>query len=449
MERIRRGWARGGLWLGLLLLIASPALSQFEGREKARREREGKGRERTYEEKWTLDPANEDPEWRRAHELYATGHYDETLELFEKFLKESPNEVSVACSMGGIYWDLGDYARAEKWFDRALEIVPRHVEARKFKARMFYQMARWTEAEKIFKELLTFENLRPDIRGSANLNLGKIALLRRRFRNAARHFIEAAKSPRKGHRSQAEKGRLMVVRFRRTLMWQSEETKGLRVFFSPDIPAAGGKAGRRAFAERCQTALDRICRTLGMSFKEKLPLYVFKDEGQAYEITGQDLPTWKYSWWILATAWDRDPGYDIALQAVARVRGFRPSSKILVTGLAAYAAGLPNPHERARKLLAKGRLRTLAEMHVRQTYDLEEARPYGQSFVTWVIDTYGMDRFLESYAWFKLVLLDPVWRSKATGRMDWSGALTAIFRRGIGEDYPALERRWRDFLRGR
>ena len=436
----------------LLALVVSSGtvMGQFEERTKRREKEEAdQKRPKTYEEKWTLDPANEDPRWKRANELYRTGHYDETLKLFLSFLAEDPNEVSVVCSMASMHWDRGEYVLAEKWYDEALKLVPKHVEAKKFKARMFYQMGRWKESEELFKELIQVKGLRGDILGSSRLNLGKIALLRRNFREASKWFWEAAKSPRKGHRSQAEKGRFNVVRFKRTRMWNSMETAGLKIFFSPRIADAADRSVREAWANDRQQALDRILKTLGMSFTQKMPLYVFKDDGDSFEVTNQKLPSWKYSWWIMATGWKRPPGYDMALQMVARVRGYRPPSKPMVTGLAAYACGsLGDPHRAARQFLRQKKLRGFAEVHVSQVYELDEALLYGQSFVAWLIDTYGMDKFLKSFAEYKLVRLDPRYKSTATGRITWTELLSEAFRRGIKEDLPTLEKRWKSFLRG-
>jgi len=427
------------------LMLQGGLKAQFGERKRHRRQQE-KEQDPSYRAKWTLDPDNEDPEWRRAHELYKNGRYDETLVLFKSFLAKSPREVSVAVSMAGIYWDRGQYKLAEQWYDKALKMVPGHVEARKWKARMFFQLGRFKESEQLFKELLQIPALRTDIQSASQLNLGKICLVERRFNEASKWFMKAVHSRRKGHRTQGHKGLLMVARLRRTRMWNREQTANLRIFFSPEVAAAGDASRRKSWARTRQQAFERINKLLGLSFKEPLSLYVFKDDGDAYEYTGQDLPTWKYSWWTMATTWRGDPGYDMALMMVARVRGFRPPSKPMVTGLAAYAAGLPEPHKAARRLFREGRLKGFAAVHVHQSYSIQEGLLYGQSFVAWLSDNFGLQKFLTTFAEFKLVLLDARFRSAATGRIDWPRLLSAAFQRGLGASLPECEQRWHAFL---
>lgn len=401
-----------------------------------------------YRKRYTLDPEKQDPRQVKFGKLYLAGRYDEAMPILREWLSEDPKDVGAAVTLANMYWDLGQFSQAEEWYKRALEMVPRHVEAPKWLGRMYLHRGRFSEARELFEKLVEREKLRPDIRGSSELNLGKLALIRRDFRAADRYFFNAGRSPRKGHRNMARKGRHLTARLKKTRLWNHTKTRNLHWYFSPEIPQARDEAARKAWAAKRQTVFDRMCKQLDLSFEETWTCYAFKSDADANAITGQDLPTWKYSWWLVATAWDRDAGFDLALQLAARVAGARPRSKPMVVGLACYLdddAG--DPHAAAREELGEGRLVTFADAHKSQRYDLQEARLYGESFVAWLIGTYGMERFLESYKVLNVVLLDPAWVHPTTRTIDWDRALSGVFRRGIGEDYPSLEARWMEFLR--
>ena len=412
--------------------------------------------QKDWEEKWTTDKNNEHPLWKKAVEHRRRGEVDEAMVLYRQFLKEDPNEISVIVSMGSCYAEKGDLDQAEAWWRKALVVVPGQQWARIYLGRLLYHRGRFEEAETVLEVLANNARALPSPWASAHLNLGKIAMVRRKWRRADRHFkeiLEDASAP-KGKRNMARKGRRRVQHYRDTRLWVRERSEHLNFFFSPRIQG-GTAAKRKVWVQKREKAWMRICGALGLSFPERLPVYVFKDGGDAYGYTGHDeLTTWKYSWWEIATGWDRDPAYDLAHQLLPRVTESRAGSKVLYEGLCcvlAYPDG--DQHSEARRLLREGRFPTLdpsirdgrtviAAIHANQRRSLDDVRPIARSFVADLVKRYGLKAVIKSYSNYNNVMLNPDWVDKATRKKRWGAALSEVLQRGVGVGLDALESAW-------
>jgi tetratricopeptide (TPR) repeat protein len=427
-----------------MLLLVWGTLAPAQGGREPKEEEPEQSEE--WRAKWTTDPDLADPRWQQAVKFRRYGDVDAAIALYEEFLAEDAKEVTVLVSMGVAHWEKGALKEAETWLRRAKELVPKHIKARQFLGQLLLHQGRFTEAKAEFEGLVALDWNRPDVKASGHLNLGRIALIERRFPEADKYFYETGRSPDNGDRHSAMKGRRLVLGYRSTRLWPSEKGERLHIYFSPTAGEASDPAKRRAFAAEREKLFARMCTTLGVSFPEPWVVYCFAEEVDGYAVNGSEaIHDWKYSWWIIHDAWKEPAGHQIAHQLVARVGGGRPANKILVEGLCCYLDGdSTDPHAAARALLAQKKLKSLARMQVDQSYSLETARPYASSWVAWLIDTYGMERFLLSYRWFNNVFLarfeieDPVLRAEA--------ALSEVYRRGVGEDLPSLERAWREFL---
>ena len=429
--------------LVLILLLVAPGLWAQDGDD------DDPPMSDEYRAKWTTDPGDVDERWQEAVRLRFIGDVDGAIELYKVFLSENEDEVSTTISMGMALWEKGSLAEAEEWFRKAKVMVPKHIKARQFLGQMLFHTGRFTEAKQEFLELEALEWNRPDVLASARLNLGKLALLERDWSAADTWFEKTGQIADKGARSQAGKGRALTMSLRRTYLWSEEIRPHVKVYFSPRCREARNPASRTTWADEAEASFTRVLSRLGMEWPEPIPLYVVADAADVYGIMGLDRPhTWKYSWYLLASEWDGDKGHNIAHHLVARVRGNRPSSKLLVEGLCIWLDDdRGDPHAGARDLLKQDRLPTIARLHLKQRYDLENVSDVAGSFVSWLIDTYGLEKFLESYVRYILVNRDPSWIDPNTLRKDWGGVLSKVFRMGIGEDLPTLESRWRAFLR--
>lgn len=404
-----------------------------------------------FEKKWTTDPTKADPRWEQAAKHRRYGELEEAIALYEKFLEENEDEISVLVSMGNAYWELGELDEAEAWLKKAKAHVPNHIKARQYLGQLLFQKGRFTEAKQEFTELIGLKWNRPDVVASGHLNLGRIALVQRDWRAASKHFFETGRSPEKGDRHSAKRGRFLAMQLRRSNLWSREKTKHLDIRFSPEVKAAKDPVKRKAWAQAREQAIVRICRELEVTYPERLAMYVFRDGVDCHTHTGQnELMTWRSFWWMVWTGWDRPPGYDLASQIVPRIRGNRPSSKPFVVGLCSYLDGTnKRPHAIARNLLKTGRLPSISAAHSSQRYPLIDALDkYGaESLVTFLVSTYGMKAFLKSFGSYDNVMKNAKWRVSSEGTFRWRDAVSAVLERGLGEEIGAVESKWHDFLR--
>ncbi len=372
------------------------------------------------------------------------------IALYDTFLAENPRDVAVLVSLGAAYWELGELKTAEEWFKKAQVVVPRHIKASQFLGKLYYDTGRFREAKAEFERLLTFEKIVPDVKGSAHVNLGKIALVEGRYRDADEQFRAVADSDDNGDRATAEKGRMMGVRLRRTLLWERISTPHLNLVFSPDVSKAHNQAAREQWAKEREAAYVAMSKKLGVDMPGPVPMYVFADNVDAYSISNQeDVHSFRYSWWFVWTEWGRDAGHDLAHQLASRCPGSRPASQMLVEGLCCWLdTDSSDPHAVARGLVRAGKMRSLVDWHADQSYSLDEARTGAESLVAFLIERHGLESFLKSYVAYNLVRLNPEWRVQATGQYRWAEALTEIFRAGIGQSLAEVEAEWLAFLRG-
>jgi Flp pilus assembly protein TadD len=427
-----------------LILTAVTALAQGESEdeEEARRRAE-------WRAKWTTDPNNVDQRWERAAKLRYNGKVDEAMDLYREFLAEDENEISVVVSMGTAWWEKGEFDKAIEWFERAKKMVHRQIKARQFLGQIYFFLGRFEEAKKEMEDLLALDYPSPNVNASARLNLAKIALIQRRFRDADKLFYQVGKSPEKGDRASAEKGRFLTMRMRKTKYWNKELTKNLEIHFSPKIPEESDPGFRKRWAAARQAAFDRITSQLGLEFKERIPVYAFRDMGDGYEVSGQDkIPSPRYSWWLTWTTWDSDPGRDLGYMLVARAAGSRPANIPWVCGLVAWLDDdKSDPHATARELLRKGELPSCVRIYSDQRYSLQRALEYGESFVAHIIETYGLEAFLRCYRSYNNVMCDTGFIDPVTRIKDWDAALSEVLRRGTGQDLRTIESSWHQRLR--
>jgi tetratricopeptide (TPR) repeat protein len=374
------------------------------------------------------------------------GDVDTALGFYDQILKTDPKALSVHIAIGTAHWEKGDLAEAEKWLVKALEINPKQIKARQFLGQLRMQSGRFAEAIATFDELLKLEHNLDDVVASAHLNLGRIALVKRKWADAERHFKEVGRSPERGDRASAAKGLKYLSRLRKTAYWNREQTPLLDVHFSPKVDEAKDAAWRKAWVARRERALTKMYEALGWSIAEAIPLYVYKDHDDAYEISDFDTTLGiRYSWWLVHTLADAAPGRELAVQVCARVYGSRPASVPLVEGLVRWFDDSGRDrHEPARKLARAGKLRDLVHLHAHQREDdgMNEA---AESFVAFAIGHYGLKPFLASYRNYNLVMLDTKWISG--GAFRWKDALSEVFKRGLGASVDEAESKWRASLK--
>jgi len=90
--------------------------------------------------------------------------------------------------MGGICWSKGDFAAAADWFTRAVELSPRHAEARQNLASALAGQGKLDEAIAVFQDAL---RLQPDYE-AARVNLAAARVQRQAWIDASMHYDAGA-----------------------------------------------------------------------------------------------------------------------------------------------------------------------------------------------------------------------------------------------------------------
>lgn len=375
------------------------------------------------------------------------GDVDAALEFYKQILETDPKALTVHLAIGTAHWEKGNLAEAETWLKKTLEINPRQIKARQFLGQLQMQSGRFADSVATFNDLLKLEHGLDDVVASAHLNLGRIALVKRKWVDAEAHFKNVGRSPEAGDRASAEKGLKMLTRLRKTAYWNREQTPLLDVHFSPKVEEAADPAWRKQWVARRERALKKAYEAVKWSIPEAIPVYVYRNNDDAYEISdADDTQGIRYSWWLVHTLADATPGRELAVQVVARVYGSRPASLPLVEGLVRWLDDSGRDrHAEARKLLKAGKLRDLVHLHANQRFEdgLKEA---SESFVAFVIGQYGLEKFLASFRNYNLVMLDTKW-IVAGEQFRWRDALDEVLRRGVGATVAEVESKWRASLK--
>jgi tetratricopeptide (TPR) repeat protein len=388
-----------------------------------------------------------DARYEGAVEARRIGDVDKAIGFYREILKTDPKALTVHIAMGTAFWEKGELAEAEQWLLKALEINPKQIKARQFLGQLRMHSGRFAEAITTFDELLKLEKNLDDVVASAHLNLGRIALVKRKFADAEKHFREVEKSPERGDRASAERGLMIALRLRKTTFWNKEITPTIEAYFSPKIAEQGDAAWRKAWVAKREAALKAMYDALQWKIPEPIPVYVYKNDDDCYEISDQETAhSFRYSWWLCHTLANSTPGHDLAHQVVSRRFGARPASVPFVEGLCTYFDGTgADRHAGAKKLLRADKLRDLVDLHSDQRTE-EGMHEASASFVAFAIETYGLKKFLDSYRVYNNVMLNPEWRLPGKS-YKWSSALDVILKKGLGVSLADFESRWRASLR--
>ena len=168
-------------------------------------------------------------------------------------------------------------------------------------------------------------------------------------------------------------------------------------------------------AEQRDRGFDEICRFLGKDSDVRLRMILFEDAATKYSHTGHTGAGWATGNMVVEIYNEKqklDPYHETA-HILMRPYGSPPalfnegfatyiSERLGSHALAAMSGGESSIYDRVRKLNAKGELIELEELLTYTEIGSREtnppvAYPEAASFVKFLIDTHGKDRFLEAY----------------------------------------------------
>jgi hypothetical protein len=223
--------------------------------------------------------------------------------------------------------------------------------------------------------------------------------------------------------------------------WALSESQHFKFYY---MPGTAAERDLPRLAVLAQTALDRITTVLSMNLDGQMSIYfvprIFWQGGAAYadkvllisyldrNYTGVE--TWTY--------FTHEGTHALAQDLIQPKDNGGGPDGVLVEGLAVWATGghyrLEPLDEWAAVIAASDRYIPLSELRAGPFYDFQHEISYleGGSFVKFLIERYGLDRFKELYG-------------QATGDVAHDEALVHSL---YDSDYAGLEQEWLDYLAG-
>ncbi len=426
-------------WIVVLVLLG-PGLSTAHG--------QGDGEPAMGSPEWDDPDAPVDERFEHARRLHVEGRFEEAFALYDAILADRGPDAPTLTTYGNMKWKIGAMKEAEDLFLRAIASMPKHIKARQFLGQLYFHQGRRKQARAVFEAMLKLPWLRDNVEHSARLNIARIDLLNGKWLDARKGFVFIRKEGNKAYRKSGERGLRMIRDMLALEEWPRYDSRRLYLHFSPHLRQFEGSAAKKAFAEPLDAFLEMAVEKLGMPMPEPWHLYIFEDDGECSVKTGRKTAHgWDYSWWLSYTALDSDygPKHAIAHQLAARWGGSRPISVLMVEGFCAYMAGdFKKPHANAAALYEAGHLPSIETLQrFQRKFD---QFGIGASFVRYLIDTYGFEKFHEMWRWFNVVVNAPQHKQGRSREIHWDSALDELFRKAFGVGFADVERDWRRSL---
>ena len=178
-------------------------------------------------------------------------------------------------------------------------------------------------------------------------------------------------------------------------MWNLYETKYLKVYYPENSII---KDTIKEWTKRREEAFENICKFLGIDWKfGKIKIFVFNDNEQAKMYGLKPLGFANPMDNSVFTRVDQTPGHEIAHVVSYRIKGKRINSSLINNGLATLLDNTGRNYHRISKYL-------LYEKKIECNILGENFRkcPFGYflgaSFVKFLIDKYGLEKFKEFFA---------------------------------------------------
>ena len=398
----------------------------------------------------TIPTQEIDVRYERASELHLQGFFNEAYALYDEILEDRPNDIPVRITYAHMKWKEGQLDEAELRFKSVVSEMPQHIKSRQWLGQLYWHMGQREKAKEQFEALHELDFKREDVLHSAKISLGKIALQEEDWRKARKHFRLLKAEGNRGDAGTGRRGLHYLDYMMQLDDWGRVDTPLLYIHFSPELKDMRDSEVRKRYANELQSWLEVQIAGLKIRRPDPWHVYVYQDDEECGFITGRkSAHGWDTNWWVshVATTSGVDPRRTLAMQLAVRAGGNRPSSKCLVEGFAAWIAGVhPAPHEPAAKLLKDGRLPTIVSLHksIRRPYQYE----VGMSFVKFLIDRYGLDKFLVLWRKYPTLADAPQFKINNTKSIEWARVFNQLFREAFGEDFAPVTKAWRDSLGG-
>jgi len=175
--------------------------------------------------------------------------------------------------------------------------------------------------------------------------------------------------------------------------WLKKETRHLTLRYSPD---PGVVAAIPELAKRLDPAYEEIRKALAVDYKEKITMYVYRDNDEGQPLVGRELDFAEPDQRTVHQTVHSTLSHEMT-HCIARAIGYAQTG-LFGEGLAVYFNGAPPEfhHQTAAKLLADGKLPSLDSL-LKDFRGQENSYPAAGSFCGFVIETFGIEKFKTLY----------------------------------------------------
>ena len=410
------------------------------------------GQDEEDDRPWDDPDGKKDERFEKAAKHHLRGEFAEAFALYDEILAERGNDVPTIITYGNMLWKLGRLDEAEARFKLARKLMPDHIKAPQWLGQFYWWQGRRALAHEQFDALLKIKKdgkfIREDVLHSAWINKGKLSMVEENWFKARKFYRMLKAEGGKADRNTGIRGLKKMSMMNRLGDWARADSARLMVHFAPSVKQFRTPDKRQAWVDSFTPWIESTASKLKMKLPDPWHVYVFQDDGECSALVGRDeAHGWDYSWWLSFVSIDAKypVKQTLAVQLATRSRGSRPKVRSLVEGLCAYLAGEPvDPHAHARALMKSGRLPSIKQMCEKQ-----RGKPQyevGMSYVRYMIDTFGFDRFMNFWARFNVVANAPQFKIGRTTRQDWQLVLDLLMGEELGTNLDAVESGWRAAL---
>ena len=94
-----------------------------------------------------VNAQSSDPNYTKARSLVEAGNYGDAIPLLEKVVASRPDSADAFNYLGYSYRKLGDVDAALKYYNRALELQPKHLGANEYLGELYLELGELSKAE--------------------------------------------------------------------------------------------------------------------------------------------------------------------------------------------------------------------------------------------------------------------------------------------------------------
>ncbi len=350
---------------------------------------------------------------------------DKEVSLNNKIDTELPAED--LAKKGYDYWTSGEYNsydEAVEYFKAAIEKAPDNGEYQGALGRALFDMGKEEEAKEPLEKSLELKNSEPWVCAWSHIILGQIYEGEKNYDLALKHYKAAADLKATKNSTKEASGRVEILSD-----WKRSESDHF-IFNYP--PGGYVENNLSDIISRYEKAYKNISEFLQTEMPGKIVYYCFPSRESGMDVIGYELgfchPANKQVYAIMGQSEQQTTGHEMTHVISFYIASTINSDVLIHEGLAeSLNQNGEDFHGQAAYLMKEGTFVSLKELRKDfRSYDTQLSYNEAASFVLFLIETYGIEKFKQVWA-----------------REDFSGALPEVY----GKNYDELGKEWEDLLK--